>query len=144
MAALKKAFTAQHPLSATFEFTMADSAINTGGASANFNAAGAGVFDVIALPAGGVMVGGSVAVEVVSNDATTATISVGDSGVANRYVNAANLKAVATTLFTLTGFKHAGEELRITITNGTGGATTGTVRVTALFIIDGRIDAALN
>lgn len=129
----------QYALHAEFQFTMADAMVNTSGALTNFNAVGAGpVYDVIPLPPNAVVVGGDVGVEVASNDATTATIAVGDSASAARYLAATSIKAAARTPLVPTGYRGVGEDIRITLANGTGGATAGTVSVRVQYVITGR------
>lgn len=138
MALLKANRAVQYPLWAEFKFTVADTMVNSAGATTAFSLVGSTAYDVANLPAGAVVVGGELVVEVVSNDATTATVAVGDSASAVRYLAATNIKALGRTALVPTGFRGAGENLRITVANGTGGATTGTVTVRVMYVIPGR------
>ena len=138
MTTLTKSVGAQYPLIAQFRFTAADAMVNTSGALTNFKATGSPTFDIASLPYGSQVVGGDLTVRTVSNDSGTSTLSLGDSGSANRYLNATNLKAAARTGLTLTGFKTAGENLRMTVANQNGDATTGDFDITVMFIVDNR------
>lgn len=138
MTTLKKTRTAQYPLVAEFTFNITDLMANTAGAVISFAAAAAAAFDVIPLPPNAVLVGGDVAVETASNDSSTATIAVGDSGSASRYLGATNIKAAARTPLVPTGYRGNGEDLRITLANAGGDATAGTISVRAEYIITGR------
>ena len=138
MATLKKTTEAQAPLIAQFSFTMADAMVNTSGVLTNFKATSGTVYDIFTLPFGSQVVGGDVVVKVVSNDTGAATISVGDSGSATRYLGATSIKALARTALVPTGFKTSSQGLRITLSNATGDATTGEVKVTVMFTVDGR------
>lgn len=138
MALLKKNRAAQWPLYQEFTFTMADTMVDTAGATNALNVVGSKTYDVAGLPPGAVVIGGELVVGVVSNDATTATVAVGDSTSATRYLGATTIKTAARTPLVPTGYNSLGEDLRITIANGTGGATTGTVTVRVGYVIAGR------
>lgn len=139
MAKLIKNRGLQYPLVAEFTFNVTDTMVANDGVERAFGASGAAaIFDVAALPANAVLVGGEVVVEVASNDGGTATIAVGDSGSGTRYLAATNIKATGRTALTLTGYRGAGEDLRITLANANGGATAGTVTVRAMYTIAGR------
>lgn len=144
MATLTKTPGAQWALSAVFQFDIAsaDAMLNASGVLTNFKAA-AGVFDVIPLPSGAQVVGGDIAVLVVSNDTGTATMSVGDSASAARYLGATSIKSAARTALVPTGFQGAGESIRLTLANQNGDATTGKVRTTVQFVLDGRVNENL-
>lgn len=139
MATIKKARTAQWPLFADFIFNIgADGMLNTAAALTLFNAAGTNAFDVIPLPPGAVVVGGELVVEVADNATGTATMSVGDSLLATRYLAATNIKAAARTALTLTGFRGNGEDIRVTLANADGTATAGVVTLRVGYMINGR------
>lgn len=138
MALQKPTRSAQWPLVAYFDIDIAnDSIVDIAGVTKNFKDV-APVFEPINLPQGAIIVGGQVTVTVVSNDSTTATIAVGDSASANRYLTATTTKTLGSTALTVTGYEPAGLNLRVTLANGTGNATTGVVRVTVFFIIKSR------
>lgn len=130
----------QYPLHAMFEFDIAsgDVMVATNGVSQTFKAT-TGVFDIINLPVNSQVVSGDVTVETVSNDSSTATISVGDSGSATRYLGATSIKSAARTALVPTGFMNtSGLNIRITLANATGDATTGKVRVNVCYIVKNR------
>lgn len=139
MATLKKTSAAQWPLLATFEFNIAtaDAMLNTSGVLTAFSAA-AGVYDVIPLPHGSHVVGGDINVQVVSNDTGTATMSVGDSASAARYLAATTIKTGGRTALVPTGYQGLGEAIRLTMANQNANATTGKVRTTVLFVVESR------
>ena len=139
MAKLRKNRTLQYPLVAEFTFNVTDSLVAADGVERVFNAAGAAqIFDVIGLPPLATVIGGDVVVETASNDAGTATVAVGDSAVANRYLSATSIKTAGRTALVPTGFRGNGEDIRITLANATGGATAGTVTVRVLYTIQNR------
>lgn len=142
MAVLKATRGAQYPLNARFKFNIADTMLNTSAVSTAFKAASGTVFDVINLPNNAIITGGSIHVTTVSNDSSTATMSVGDSGSATRYLGATSIKSAARTAIVPTGYLGAGEQIRITLANATGDATTGDVEVEIMFIIQDRMNEA--
>ncbi len=137
MALLKASRSAQWPLVATFKFDITDTFVDIAGVTKAFSAA-APVFDIINLPSGAIVVGGQMMVTTVSDDSSTATLAVGDSVTANRYMAATSIKSAASTAFTLTGYEPAGLNLRVTLANAGANATVGTVRINVLFILSGR------
>lgn len=141
MATLKKTRAAQRVQVAEFTFDIAnsDAMVNASGVLTNFKAT-AGVFDVIPLPKGVRVVGGEMVVKTVSNDSGTATLKVGDKTSDARYLSATSIKSAARTALVPTGFVSTGEDLRITLANQSGDATTGKVTVTVLYIKEGRED----
>ncbi len=138
MALLKKNRGAQWPLYQDFTFTVADTMVDTAGATNSMAVVGSKTYDVCGLPVGAVVIGGELVVNTVSNDATTATVSVGDSVSATRYLGATTYKTAARTALVPTGYNGLGEDLRITVANGTGGATTGSVTVRVGYVVGGR------
>ena len=115
MALIRKNRGLQYPLMAEFTFDVTDTMVATDGVTRTIGAAGAAnIFDVVPLPPSAVVVGGELVVEVVSNDSGIATVSVGDSVSATRYAGATNLKAAARTALALTGYRGAGEDIRLT------------------------------
>lgn len=139
MTTLKKSRGLQYALHSEFTFNVgADGMIDIAGALTAFKAAGGKAWDVAGLPPNAVLVAGDVTVEAVSNDTGTATIQVGDSGSAARYLGATSIKAAARTALVPTGYRGVGEDLRITLTNANGDATAGKVTVRASHIVTGR------
>lgn len=140
MATLIKNRALQYPLVAVFEFDIAsgDVMVNTSGTSQTFKAA-AGVFDVIALPVNSQVIGGDLVVETASDDTGTATISVGDSSSATRYLGATSIKSAARTALVPTGFMNSsGLDIRITLANQNGNATVGKVRLHVTYVVKNR------
>lgn len=138
MATLKRNRALQYPLFAEFTFSLTDLMAATDGVTRSFAAAAAAIFDVIALPPNAVVVGGDIAVEVASDDTGTATMSVGDSGSATRYLGATSIKSAARTALVPTGYRGTGEDIRLTFANQNGNAANGKVSVRVSYIITGR------
>lgn len=139
MPQLRKNSARQYPLVAEFTFSLTDTMVATDGAVRAFGAGGASaVFDAINLPTNAVLIGGEVVVETASNDSGTATVAVGDSVNATRYLGATSIKAAGRTALVPTGYRGNGEDLRLTFANAGGNATAGTVTVRALYTITGR------
>lgn len=138
MSLLKSARQAQYPQFADFRFTMADTMVDVNGAITGFKAAN-GVFEPIPLPAGAIVVGGDVTVETASDETGTATIAVGDSASATRYLAATSIKAAGRTALGLTGYRGLGENLRITLANANGNAVNGVVSIRLEYIIQNRM-----
>lgn len=139
MAFLRASRGVQFPLVAQFDWTYADTAANTSGVTQGLKATGAGPFDVINLPTGAIVIGGELTVNTASNDSgATASVAVGDSANATRYLSATSVKTAGRTALTLTGFKGAGENLRITVVNTNGDATAGSYSLRLLYVIDKR------
>lgn len=139
MAQLNKNRTVQYELTAEFVFGLTDTFVMTDGVARAFGAAGAATLaDVIGLPVNAVVVGGDLTVEVASNDSGTATVSVGDSASAARYLAATSLKTAGRTALVPTGYRGNGEDIRLTFANAGGGATQGTVSLRVKYIVTGR------
>lgn len=144
-ATLKFTTGAQYVQEANFiwDNSVPDSMIDTSGNVTQFNAT-TGVFDAIPLPYGSEVVGGMVETQVVSNDAGTATVSVGDSALTTRYITTTDVKtALASAALVPTGRSSLGEPIRITVANNTGGATTGKIKVRVLYVVTNRVSENL-
>lgn len=150
MTTLTKA-AAQWPLSAVFIFDIgatggADAMVNTAtpGVLTSFKASSGATFDIATLPANSFVVSGEINVVTVSNDTGTATISVGDPSSATRYLGATTIKVAGRTALVPTGLLlTASTNLRITLANANGDATTGKVIVRADIVILGRVNENL-
>jgi hypothetical protein len=142
MSALRSTRSAQYILhgSFTYDLSTGDTLGNTASPSVvqALGATGAGPFDAIKLPKGARVVGGQLTVVTVSNDTGAATLAVGDSGSASRYLAATSIKTAARTALVPTGFTGIGEDIRITLVNTNGDATTGKVTLDVSYIIDGK------
>jgi hypothetical protein len=146
MGTLKAARSAQFLLESEFVFDIAagDQMANTSGVVTAFKDATGTVFDVINLMQGATLVGGEVVVETASNDSgASATIAVGDSNNTTRYLGATSIKAAARTALVPTGYRGAGENIRITLANANGDATAGKVTIRALFSVQGRANEVI-
>jgi hypothetical protein len=115
-----------------------DALWTTGGAYQALLLGGPLVSDLVPLPPNAVVVGGHLNVEVAS-DATTHTLAIGDSLNATRYLAATDLKAVAKTLLTVTGYRGLGEDMRFTFA-GTGVPTVGKFAFTAQYYVVDRVN----
>lgn len=91
------------------------------------------------LPQNAIVIGGDLTVLTAWNSATTATLSLGDGSSATRYANAVDLKTVARTALTATGYKHAAAEwLKATLAQTGAAATAGAARLRISYIVQGR------
>lgn len=101
--------------------------------------AAAGVAENIAqLPQNAIVTGGDLTVTTAWNS-TTNTFTLGDAGSANRYANAVDLKTLARTALTLTGYKHTvGEWLKANLALTGGAPTAGAARLRLTYIVQGR------
>jgi len=145
MSALKANRSAQYQLAASFTYDISagDTLANTSGVVQTFAATGAGPFDAIKLPKGARVVGGQLTVVTVGNDSGVQTLAIGDSGSATRYLGATSIKSAARTALVPTGYTGTGEDIRFTLVNTNGDATTGKVVVDVLFVIDGKANEAV-
>lgn len=139
MSLLKATRVMQYPLQAEFIFNIAaDSMLDiVAGVVKVFNAAGP-VFEPINLPPNAIVVGGDVTVETVSDDTGTATIAVGDSANAVRYLAATSIKTAARIPLVPTGYRGVGENIRVTLANQNANAANGKVSLRVLYTITGR------
>ncbi len=139
MALLKATRNAQWPLMAEFTFNFDDTMVDINGVTKDFKTFGGNpVVDAINLPANANVIGGELVVETAYASTTVATVSVGDSASATRYGSAINLMSAARTALTLTGFRGAGENLRLTFNLTVANATAGKATVRVLYTIQGR------
>lgn len=94
--------------------------------------------DAIELPLGAIVTGGDITV-VQAFNGTTNTLSLGDPTTATRYANAVDLKTVARTALTVTGFATTSTEKFIrALLAQTGAATAGIVRIHVAYYLPGR------
>lgn len=142
MTLLKKNRVAQYPLVQEFSWTSADTLTNTAGAVAALKAAGSATFEPIGLPPGAVVIGGELVVNTASNDTGAATIAVGDSVNANRYLAATTAKTPGRTPLVPTGYQGNGEDIRMTVANANGDAAAGSYTLRVMYVIKGRSNEA--
>lgn len=139
MALLKATRNAQWPLMAEFTFNFDDTMVDINGVTKDFKTFGGNpVVDAINLPANANVIGGELVVETAYTGTTVATVSIGDSASATRYGSTVNLMSAARTALTLTGFRGAGENLRLTFNLTVANATAGKATVRVLYTIQGR------
>lgn len=139
MALLKATRNAQWPLMAEFTFNFDDTMVDVNGVTKDFKTFGGNpVVEAINLPANANVIGGELIVETAYASTTVATVSIGDSASATRYGSAINLMSAARTALTLTGYRGAGENLRLTFNLTVANATAGKATVRVLYTIQGR------
>lgn len=138
MTTLKKNRTVQYPLVAEFVFNITDSMLQTDGVTTKqFNAASVAV-GAMGLPQNAVVTEGDVTVETASDETGTATIEVGDSASAARYLAPTSIKAAGRTPLVPTGYRGNGEDIVLTLANQNGNAANGKVSVRVQYIVSGR------
>jgi hypothetical protein len=138
MANLTAARQSQFVMEAEFVFSIGDTMTNTSGAEDNFHTVAAHIFDVINLPPNAIVVGGEVVTETAVTGSTAYNITVGDSGVANRYLGTTDRTAAGRTALVPTGFVSDGENLRLTVTPTVAASTAGKISVKVMYIQRGR------
>lgn len=141
MPLLRATRTAQYPLMAEFTFNFDDTAVDSvAGTTKTFGSTFGQnlVLDAIPLPPNANVIGGELVVETAFAGPTVATLSVGDSASATRYASTVDLKTAARTALTLTGFRGAGENIRLTMNVTVANATAGKATVRVLYTVQGR------
>jgi hypothetical protein len=141
MAVLTKQNQAQYELTATFEWSHDDTMLNISDVSKDFGVsntgAAYGVFDVIKLPPNSVVTGGFLRIKE-AFDTAGYDVLLGDSVDTDRYIEAADLKALGTTALLTTGYINTGGlSIRLTLGNDDV-CTTGEGMLVVKYIIDGR------
>ena len=135
---------AQPVMSAEAVFSFNDTMRDVNGVVKTFGSVfgDAGVFEVINLPLGAVVVGGELIVETAGVGPTAYTVAVGHSGSAAAFLAATDLKAVAGTRVALTGLglqANDGKNVRVTIASTVANASAGKFRLRVNYTTDGRI-----
>lgn len=141
MALIKAPRTTQAVKVAHFAFKHDDTMVpKAGGAAVDFGATNtsATTFVAIPLPVGAVVVGGYIA-RTQAFDAATYSITIGDADDDNRYLVAADLKAVGTTPLLTPGYVGTGQNIEVII-NAADACTTGEAILVVEYIVDGRAD----
>jgi hypothetical protein len=92
----------------------------------------------IKLPGGAQVVGGHLVVDTAWTTTGAATLTVGDSTTANRYLGATTLKTPARTALVPTGYVSDGAEILITPTLADTAANAGKGRLVIQYVIAGR------
>ncbi|PTT42796.1 hypothetical protein DBR23_02625 [Acidovorax sp. HMWF018] len=143
--ALKQATRGAQPvMSAEFDFSFNDTMKDVNGVTKTFGSVytDAGVFEVINLPLGAVVIGGDLIVEEQGVGPTAYTAAVGTSGSASAFLAATTLLSAAGTRVALTGLGLAatdGKNVRVTIASTVANATAGKFRLRLEYVIDGRV-----
>lgn len=143
--ALKQATRGAQPVMSTeFVFSFDDTMKDVSGVTKTFGAVytDAGVFEVINLPLGAVVIGGDLIVETQGAGPTAYTAAVGTSGSAAAFLAATSLLTSAGTRTALTGLglgANDGKNVRVTIASTVANATAGKFRLRLEYVIDGRI-----
>ena len=134
MPKLNAARSAQYPLAAEFTFSVGDTMTNAAGALDNFSTVGIHVFDVIPLPPGATVIGGSITTDVAVTGGTF-NVSLGDAVSDVRYLAATNRTAAGTSPALTPGYIGAGDNVRLTANVSVGAATTGKFTVRVLYTV---------
>ena len=135
---------AQPVMSAEAVFSFNDTMRDVNGVVKTFGSVfgDAGVFEVINLPLGAVVVGGELIVETAGVGPTAYTVAVGHSGSAAAFLAATDLKTAAGTRTALTGLglqANDGKNVRVTIASTVANASAGKFRLRVNYTTDGRI-----
>lgn len=141
MALLTPTRTTQAPKVAHFAFKHDDTMVpKSGGAAVDFGATNtsATTFVTIPLPVGAVVTGGYIA-RTEPFDAATYSITIGDADDDNRYLAAADLKAVGVTPLLTPGYVSMGQNIEVII-NAADACTTGEAIIVVEYVVDGRAD----
>lgn len=143
MAKLKATRSAQYPLVAEFSFNFNDTMDDVNGVTRDFGSLAGGsvaltayVFEVIPLPPNAVVIGGDITTEV-AFDTAGLDVLVGDSVDTDRYLASSDVKAAGRVALVPTGFRGAGENLRITVSTDDA-CTTGKATIRVQYIIKDR------
>jgi hypothetical protein len=124
---------------AEFTFNFDDTMVPAaGGAAVDFGATNtsATVVEIIPLPPGATVVGGSVDTTE-AFDAATFNVSVGDADDADRYLGTTDVKGVGSAPLVPTGYKGTGQNVRLTF-NAADACTTGSATVRVMYVVAGR------
>jgi hypothetical protein len=129
---------AQYPLVQEFVFSYGDTIVDINGVTQSFGAVGTPVVKVFTIPAGAVMRAGDIIIETAYVGPTVATMAVGDSGSATRYLAATSLLSAARTALTVPNAVSNGLDVQLTFNFTVAVATAGKVRVRFEYTIEGR------
>ncbi len=140
MAKLIASRTAQYPLVAEFTFNFDDTMVNTSGATVDFGKTNtaATTVEVIPLPPGAVVTGGSVDT-LTAFDAATFNVTVGDADSADRYLASVDRKGVGRSALVPTGHRGTGKNIRLVFT-AADVCTTGKMTVRVEYVVADRMN----
>lgn len=144
MAKISKSRGAQYPLVSEFIANFNDTMADVNGVVKTFGSVfgDAGVFEIINIPEGAVLMGGEVIVETAGVGPTVYTAAIGVSGTPAALLAATDLKAAAGTRVALTGLGMTlvgGKNVILTIASTAANASAGKFRVRVLYTLDGRV-----
>lgn len=130
----------QEVLEAEFSFNVEDTMVNTSGVEQNFGLTTtlAGIFDIIDLPPGAVVVGGHVVTEE-TFDTAGYDIKIGDVDDDDRYLTSTDKAATGLTPLVPTGYVGTGQKVRFTFASDDA-CTTGRMTIRVQYIITDRAD----
>jgi formylmethanofuran dehydrogenase subunit C len=132
--------TAQWPLVAEFSINFDDTMVNSVGNTVDFgktNLGGAaGIFSVIPLPPGAVVIGGELVTET-AFDTAGLDVTIGDANVANRYLASTDVKGAARVALVPTGYRGIGENIVLSFSSDDA-CTAGTLTLRVQYIVTGR------
>lgn len=134
---------AQKVMSTEFVVSFNDTMKDVNGVTKTFGSvfADAGLFEVINLPNGAIIIGGDLVVETAGVGPTAYTVSVGHSGSATAFLAATSVLALGRTAVTGLGMAaYDGKNVRIQIASTGANATAGKFRVRLEYVIDGRLE----
>lgn len=143
MALLKSQRSAQYLLVAEFQLNYNDTMVDVNGVLRDFGSFAGGssaatpyAVEPIPLPQNAVVIGGDITTEV-PFDSLTYNVTVGDSAAAARYLAATDVKGLGRVALLPTGFRGAGENLRLGFTVADV-CTAGRATLRVQYIITGR------
>jgi hypothetical protein len=139
MAVKGKQRDSQWLLASEFKFNFDDTMLNVDGVSKDFGLLNTveSAFDIIGLPPGSVITGGSLTVET-AFDAATFAVIIGDSLDPDRYLTTADRKALGYTPLVPTGYRNVGAlPIRMTVT-AADVLTTGVATVRVEYVVADR------
>jgi hypothetical protein len=94
-------------------------------------------YEAMDLPNGAKVVGGGLTIDT-AWDSTTNTLSVGDAGLATRYLTTKDLKSTAGTYFPFVIATDGSADVNVTYAFTGGAATVGAATLTVEYVIDGK------
>lgn len=136
---------AQYPMTAVITVNLTDLMATTAGTVQSVGGtAGSSVYLGAYLPQNSVVLSGALQVTTAGNSTGTATVAIGDTTSASRYLAATDIKTVANTAFTGVNLDNTpGNNLQLTVANADATATAGTFTVIVTYILRGRVNEAI-
>lgn len=137
--------TSQTIKSADFVIEFNDTMANVAGVVESYAAVAAHAFDVIGLPPGSIVVGGTLVTDTAHTGSTALNVIVGDSLSTNRYLTTTDKTTAAKTDLLHTGYRTVGASgtIRITITPTVAAVTAGKLTLRVNYVTDGEASMVL-